>query len=107
MRSRLSKQVAGIIAPDEAVQVKLARGIINAALGIDLRNDLLGALDDKVVLYSTPSEGPLSLGQVVMVKVKDEAKLRKAIEGLVKGLSKTAGSRGDIEEAHLSRCRSA
>src|SRR5262249_35010808 len=54
--------------------------------------DLLGALGGQVVLYSTPSEGPLSIGQVLMVKVEDEAKLKKAIDGLIKGLSKTAGS---------------
>jgi len=58
----------------------------------DLRKVLLGALEGQVVLYATPSEGPLSLGQVLMVKVKDEAQLKKAIEGLVKGVSKAANT---------------
>jgi hypothetical protein len=86
------EQIAGIVAPEEVKEVKEIRKKINDALGIDIRADLLGALDDKVVLYATPSEGPFSLGQVVMIKVKDEAKLKKALEGLVKGLSKTAGA---------------
>jgi hypothetical protein len=86
------EQVAGIIAPDDVKEVKEIRKKINDALGIDVRADLLGALDDKVVMYATPSEGPLSLGQVVMIKVKDEAKLKAALEGLVKGISKTSGA---------------
>ncbi len=89
---KTAEQIAGILAPDEVKQFKEVRAQINAALGIDLRKDLLGALGGQVVLYSTPSEGPLALGQVVMIKVQDEAKLRKAIEGLVKGLSKTANT---------------
>ncbi len=86
------EQVAGIIAPDEVAEFKEIRTKINTALGIDLRKDLLDALGGQVVMYGTPSEGPLSLGQVLMVKVQDEAKLRKAIESLVKGLSKTANT---------------
>ena len=83
-----AEQIAGIVAPDAIREIKEIRNKINAALGIDLYKDLLASLDDKVVLYSSPSEGPLSLGMVVMIKVKDEAQLRKALEGLVKGIAK-------------------
>jgi hypothetical protein len=86
-----AEQIAGIIAPDEVKEIKELTKKINDALGIDLRKDLLEGLGGQIVFYNTPSEGPLSLGQVVMIKVKDEAKVRAAIDGMVKGISKTSG----------------
>jgi hypothetical protein len=60
-------------------------------LGIDLRKDLLGALGDRFATYASPGEGPLTLGQTFLFTVKDEKKLRDALEAAVKGLAKAAG----------------
>ena len=65
---------------------------LDEALGVDLRKDLLDSLGDKVVFYDSPSEGPLSLGQTVMLKVKDAKKLQDSLDQAVKGLGKALGA---------------
>jgi hypothetical protein len=80
-----------LVSPEEAKDVAEVLKAINEALGIDLRKDLLAALGDRFATYSSPGEGPLTLGQTFLFQVRDEKKLREAIEGAVKGLAKTAG----------------
>jgi hypothetical protein len=84
-------QVARLVSPEEAKDLAAALKAIDDALGIDLRKDLLAALGDRFATYSSPGEGPLTLGQTFLFQVKDEKKLREAIEGAVKGLAKSAG----------------
>src|SRR6516225_7046230 len=43
-----------LIAPEEADKVKEFDKLADNFLGVDLRKDLLGALDDKVAIYSSP-----------------------------------------------------
>jgi hypothetical protein len=86
-----AENVVAATAPDEVNQVKGVPQMINNALGIDLRKDLLESLGDKVVLYTSPGEGPLSLGQTVMFKVKDAKKLQESLDQAVKGIGKVSG----------------
>jgi hypothetical protein len=85
------EQVLRLTAPDEAKQVGEVIKAFNEALGIDLRKDLLGALGDRFATYSSPAEGPLTLGQTFLFTVRDEKKLQGAIETAIKGLAKATG----------------
>jgi hypothetical protein len=80
--------VLRVVYPDAVPFIKPAGAAANTAIGVDIRNDLLGALDDRFVQYSAPSEGPFTLGQVFMFKVKDKEKLKDAMEQLVKGIAR-------------------
>jgi hypothetical protein len=81
-----------IAAPDQVAYVKEFAKAANDALGVDLRKDLLDSLGDKVVFYTSPSEGPLSLGMTLMVRVKDAKKAQEALDQAVKGLGKASGA---------------
>jgi hypothetical protein len=50
-------------------------------------SDLLASLGDKVVTYQAPTDGILNLGQVLAVSVKDEKKLRRCLDGLIRKLA--------------------
>jgi hypothetical protein len=88
---KAAENIVGLAAPDELPMVKEYIKQVNDVLGIDLRKDLLTALGDKFVQYSSPSEGPLALGQTILFKVSDEAKLQDALEKAIKGVSNAAG----------------
>jgi hypothetical protein len=83
-----AERIAGMIAPDGGDDVKGFTKKIDEFLGIDLRKDLLGSLDNQFVQYTSPSEGPVNLGQTYLFKVKDQKKLEEALEQAIKGLSK-------------------
>jgi hypothetical protein len=84
--------IVGIFDPDSVPEIKKGIKDLNDTLGLDLRKDLLEALGDKVVFYHSPTEGPMAIGQVVMIKVKDKEKLEGAIKQVVKVLAqKTNG----------------
>jgi hypothetical protein len=89
---RTAEQVAGMVDPDSVVKVKAFPLAANTALGIDLRKDLLASLGDQVVFYNSPSEGPLTLGQTVLFKVKDPEKLLDTLDQVAKALGKLSGS---------------
>ncbi len=82
------ERIAALLSPDAADSIKGYSKSVNEFLGIDLHKDFLGSLDGQFVQYSSPSEGPLNLGQTFLFKVKDQKKLEEAIETAVKGLSK-------------------
>jgi hypothetical protein len=90
--------VVRIVAPDELPKVKGFVKEANQALGIDLRKDLLGSLGNQFVQYNSPSEGPLTLGQTFLFKVKDADKLEEALEQAIKGLAKAAGADVSIKK---------
>ena len=54
------------------------------ALGMKF-TDLLDALGDKVVTYQSPTEGVISMGQVLAISVKNEPALRSALDQFVRG----------------------
>jgi hypothetical protein len=87
-----AEDVAAIAAPEQVGKIKGYSKIADQALGVDLRKDLLDSLGDKVAFYTSPSEGPLTLGQTMMLKVKDAKKLQEALDQAVKGIGKATGA---------------
>ncbi|MDB5313190.1 MAG: hypothetical protein JWO38_7392 [Gemmataceae bacterium] len=59
--------------------------------GINVREDLLPHLGDKVVIFQTPTEGLSVFGSVVCVSVKDPGKVRAAADRLNRALETIAG----------------
>jgi hypothetical protein len=58
---------------------------------VKIREDLFGSLDDRVIQYDCPSDAPLALGQVTLIKVKDANKLRKALADLTTSATNIPG----------------
>jgi len=83
-----------LVEPEEVKGIQEGIKAFNQALGIDIRKDLLESLGDRMLMYNSPDEGPLTLGQVVGFKVKNQAKLQEAIESLIKGAARASG--GDV-----------
>lgn len=89
---QVAEGVVKLVAPEMLPMVKEFLKQADALTGINLRNDLLGALGGQMLVYSSPAEGPLSLGQTLAFKVKDEKKLKQALEDMVKGIAKSTGA---------------
>ena len=87
-----AENVAAIAAPDQVGKIKGYSKLADEAMGVDLRKDLLDSLGDKVALYTSPSEGPLALGQTFMLKVRDAKKLQESLDQAVKGIGKATGA---------------
>src|SRR5205823_6841198 len=60
-------------------------------VGINVRDDLLGSLDTLMMQYSSPSEGIFSLGQVTLIKVRDQKKLQEALNKVAQSLGAMPG----------------
>jgi hypothetical protein len=88
---KATEGIVDIVAPDELPKIKGAIDMVDQALGVNLRQDLLGSLGGQFATYSSPSEGPLSLGQTFMFKVKDAKKLQETLDQIVKGIGKATG----------------
>jgi hypothetical protein len=86
------EQVIHIVSPDDAKKLPEGLKMLDELLGISLRKDLLGSLGDRFATYTSPGEGPLTLGQTYLFRVKDEKKLRESIDAALKGLSKQIGN---------------
>jgi hypothetical protein len=84
--------VMGLVAPDQLPKVKQFIDAADAALGVNLRNDLVGSLGDQFATYTSPSEGVLTLGQTYLFKVKDAKKLQETLDQVVKGIGKATGA---------------
>ncbi len=67
--------------------IKQAEGVV----GVKIGEDLFGSFDDMMVGYNSPSEGPLGLGGVYLLKVKNEKKLRSALDALIKAIPNLPG----------------
>lgn len=76
---------------DETRQFEEDASSLAQSLQIDLQRDLLDALGSTVVVYAAPSEGPLSLGAGLAIRVKDAVKLRHALDALGDGVSNHSG----------------
>jgi hypothetical protein len=68
---------------------------LQAALGMKMPDDLLAPFGDTLCLYDSPSEGGLGLGLTAVVKVKDSAKAKAALEKLTNILQ---GQRKAVEQ---------
>jgi hypothetical protein len=90
--------VENLAPPVERRRVQEAVQKANQALGINIRDDLLGSLGDLLVTYSSHAEGPMFLGQTVLIQVKDAQKLQAALDRMVQSLAKLAGSKVRVNE---------
>ncbi|HEY1187616.1 MAG TPA: hypothetical protein VGE74_08150 [Gemmata sp.] len=80
--------------PTELIQARkayLARET-DKFLGINVKDDLLPHLGDKLVLFQTPTEGLSVFGQVICVSCKDPAKVKAATENIQRALEGIASS---------------
>jgi hypothetical protein len=89
---KAAESIAGAISPLAPAAVHAALIATDAKLGLSLRHDLIGSLGDLVVMYNSPIDGPVNLGTVALLRVKDEAKLAKALEQLSKALAELSGA---------------
>lgn len=69
----------------EAPEVKEIVRQFEGVLGVSF-TDLFDSFDDLSVQYSSPAEGPLGLGTVMLFKVKDEKKLTTSLDALLKAI---------------------
>ena len=81
------ESVVRLVAPDHVAQVQNGIQQAEAALGIKIGDDLFGSFGDMVVQYSAWAEGPLGLGAVTLIKVKDAEKLEKTLATMVQGIN--------------------
>jgi hypothetical protein len=93
-----AESIVEVISPEDVAKVKEFAKVADAYLGVEIRKDLLGALGDKFVQYNAPSEGPLNLGQTILIKVKDARKAQEAISTAIKGLAKLAGGEVSVKK---------
>jgi hypothetical protein len=90
--------VENLAPPVERRRFKEAVDKANQALGINIRDDLLGSLGDLLVTYSSPAEGAMFLGQTVLIEVKDAQKLQAALDRMIQGLAKLTGTTVRVKE---------
>lgn len=93
-----AEKILAVAAPQQAAELKKRVQQTDAALGINLRNDLLAALGDKVVVYQSPSEGILLFGQTILLEVRDAPKLQAALEKSIQGLGKLSETNLSIQK---------
>jgi hypothetical protein len=80
-----------LLLPDNVAQLEEIGKAVRGALGIDVRKDLIGALGGRVAAYSSPGDGPLALGQTLLVRVKDADRLHAALAQAIKGVAGAVG----------------
>jgi hypothetical protein len=83
---RAVESVIGLFAPGRVGQVKDAIRQTETTLGARF-DDLFGCFGDLVVQYSAWAEGPLGMGQVTLIQVKDAPKLEKTLAKLFQGVN--------------------
>src|SRR5262249_16254842 len=93
-----AEEIVGLISPDDVPKVKEFIKQANELLGVDIRKDLLESLGDKFAYYSSPADGPSTVGQTALVKVKDADKLQAALEQIIKALGNAAGKEVRIKK---------
>jgi len=95
---RATEQIVRLVSPDDVPKIKEVVKQANDLLGVDLRKDLLGSLGDRVAYYTSPGDGPFTLGQTVLFKVKDADKLQTTLEQIIKSLGTAAGKEVRIKK---------
>ncbi|HEV3258052.1 MAG TPA: hypothetical protein VG013_14300 [Gemmataceae bacterium] len=83
---RAAEDIAAAAAPGGKTLVRAALRQLDRALGIDVRQDLIGSLGPVTTVFTSPSDGVMSLGLGVAVQVKDAARLEAALKALFKSL---------------------
>jgi len=92
------EHIVRLVSPDDVPKIKEFTKQANDLLGVDLRKDLLGSLGDRLAYYTSPGDGPFTLGQTVLVKVKDADKLQSTLEQIIKSLGTAAGKQVRIKK---------
>jgi hypothetical protein len=87
--------IAKAYAPNQLDTIDQFIGGAEGVLGIKLKEDLFNTFDDLAVSYDTPSEG-FFLGKVLLLKVKDEDRLKKTLRILVDAIPNVPGFQGKI-----------
>jgi len=80
----------GIQAASPSSLPDFQRQMETLASGLD--DGFFDALGSTIVLYNAPSEGPLNFGLAVAIEVKDEEKLKKSLETMIRSLTATTGA---------------
>jgi hypothetical protein len=88
---KTAENVLRVVAPEHVSKVKEIIKQAEEAVGVSIRNDLLGALDPLTMQYTSPGESILSFGQVTLVKVKDAKKLQASLDQAVKAMGRIPG----------------
>jgi hypothetical protein len=65
---------------------------IDKAVGVNIKDDVLPALGDKVVVFQSPTEGLSVFGTVVCVSLKDPEKAKATADRVMRGLETLAGA---------------
>ncbi len=86
-----AENLSKLIPVDDLPKAREVAKQADELLDVDLRNELLGALGDQFVMYSSPADGPLSLGQVFLFQVNDAPKLQAALNKAIKGMGRLTG----------------
>ncbi len=68
----------------------------NRLLGVNVRQELIESLGDRVISYDSPNQGPFMTGTTLAIEVKNEERLLKALSNLV-----AAGAAASGEAFHL------
>src|SRR5262249_30008185 len=89
---QLAENVSRFAGKEGRDEVRAALRKVDDLLGINLRDDLLGSLGKRIVLYSTPAEGALVLNHTLLFQVKDAKKLEESLELALRGVMTLAGN---------------
>jgi hypothetical protein len=106
-----AQTIAQLINPEAVSKVKETIEQADQLTGINIRKDLLANLGGQLVIYNSSADGPLTLGQTYLIKVKDADKVRDALDTAIKGIGQATGAdlsikkrkyRGvDVREVHV------
>lgn len=69
-----------VFAPAIADGIKEGIKQMEQLVEVKVKEDLLSCFGDQIVTYATPLDGPLGLGQVAAIKVKDSKKLVESLK---------------------------
>jgi hypothetical protein len=97
---RTVESIVALLSPDNVAKVKDFLKVADDTLGMNLRSDLLGALGNQFMQYTSPAEGPLMFGQTFLVKLKDAKKVQASLEQAIKALVKLARGDASVKKTH-------
>lgn len=92
------ESLLGIFEPNSAAEFKEGLEQLDKLLGVNFRKDILGALGDRLLLYSSPGEGVFLFNLTAAIKVKNPERLLANLDLAVKGLATTAGGNASIKK---------
>jgi hypothetical protein len=92
------ENIVRLVSADDLPKVRELSKQADELLDVDLRNELFASLGDRFAMYSSPADGPFSLGQVFLFRVKDGPKLHGALNKAIKGLGRLSGMEINISK---------